>query len=31
MTRPDTPVPRHWRFYFVLIYAVLFVAVALAL
>lgn len=31
MTRPDTPFPRHWKYYIVLKYAVLIGAVALAL
>ena len=31
MKRPDTPFPRHWRYYIVLKYAVLAVAVALTL
>jgi hypothetical protein len=31
MKRPDTPFPRHWRYYIVLKYAVLALAVALAL
>ena len=31
MKRPDTPFPRHWRYYIVLKYTVLAVAVALVL
>jgi hypothetical protein len=31
MKRPETPFPRHWRYYIVLKYAVLALAVALAL
>jgi hypothetical protein len=31
MKRPDTPFPRHWRYYIVLKYAVLVLAVALVL
>jgi hypothetical protein len=31
MTKPDTPFPRHWKYYIVLKYAVLIVAVLLAL
>jgi hypothetical protein len=31
MKRPGTPFPRHWRYYIVLKYAVLAVAVALVL
>ena len=31
MKRPDTPFPRHWRYYIVLKYVVLAAAVALAL
>jgi hypothetical protein len=31
MKKPDTPFPRHWTYYIVLKYAVLFVAVLLAL
>jgi hypothetical protein len=31
MKRPDTPFPRHWRYYIVLKYAVLAGAVVLAL
>ena len=31
MKRPDTPFPRHWRYYIALKYAVLAVAIALAL
>jgi hypothetical protein len=31
MTRPDTPFPRHWRYYIVIKYAVLVLAVALVL
>jgi hypothetical protein len=31
MKRPDTPFPRHWRYYIVLKYAVLAAAVLLAL
>jgi len=31
MKRPDTPFPRHWRYYIVLKYAVLIAAVVLAL
>ena len=31
MTRPETPFPRHWRYYIILKYAVLIAAVALAL
>ena len=31
MTRPDTPFPRHWRYYIVLKYLLLAAAVALAL
>jgi hypothetical protein len=31
MTRPDTPFPRHWRYYIALKYLVLAAAVALAL
>jgi hypothetical protein len=31
MKRPDTPFPRHWRYYIVLKYAVLAAAMLLAL
>jgi hypothetical protein len=31
MTRPDTPFPRHWKYYIALKYAVLAAAVLLAL
>lgn len=31
MTRPDTPFPRHWRYYIALKYAVLAAAMLLAL
>jgi hypothetical protein len=31
MKRPDTPFPRHWRYYIILKYVVLAAAVALAL
>jgi hypothetical protein len=31
MRPPETPFPRHWRYYIVLKYAVIIVAVALAL
>jgi hypothetical protein len=31
MKRPDTPFPRHWRYYIVLKYALLAAAVLLAL
>jgi hypothetical protein len=31
MKRPDTPFPRHWRYYIVLKYAILAAAVVLAL
>ena len=31
MSRPDTPVPRHWLYYMVLKYAVIAAAVLLAL
>jgi hypothetical protein len=31
MKRPDTPFPRHWRYYIILKYAVLVLAVALVL
>ena len=31
MKRPDTPFPRHWRYYIVLKYAVLAAAVLIAL
>ena len=31
MTKPDTPVPRHWLYYIVLKYGVLAVAVMVAL
>jgi hypothetical protein len=31
MKRPDTPFPRHWRYYIVLKYAVLVLAIALVL
>ena len=31
MKRPDTPFPRHWRYYIVLKYVVLAAAAALAL
>ena len=31
MKRPDTPFPRHWRYYIVLKYVVLAAAIALAL
>ena len=31
LTKPDTPFPRHWKYYIVLKYAVLTVAVLLAL
>ena len=31
MKRPETPFPRHWRYYIVLKYAVLALAVALVL
>jgi hypothetical protein len=31
MKRPDTPFPRHWRYYIVLKYVVLAVALLLAL
>jgi hypothetical protein len=31
MKRPDTPFPRHWRYYIVLKYAVLAAALLLAL
>lgn len=31
MTKPDTPFPRHWRYYIVLKWAVIAVAVVIAL
>ena len=31
MKRPDTPFPRHWRYYIALKYAVLFASVVLVL
>jgi hypothetical protein len=31
MTKPDTPFPRHWRYYIVLKWAVIAVAAAIAL
>jgi hypothetical protein len=31
MTRPDTPFPKHWRYYIVIKWAVIAVAVVLAL
>jgi hypothetical protein len=31
MTRPDTPFPKHWRYYIVLKWAVIAVAIVLAL
>lgn len=31
MTRPDTPFPRHWRYYIVIKWAVIVAAVVLAL
>jgi hypothetical protein len=31
MTRPDTPFPRHWRYYIVLKFVVIGAALALAL
>ncbi len=31
MSRPDTPFPKHWRYYIVLKWAVIAVAVVLAL
>ena len=31
MTKPDTPFPRHWKYYIVLKYAILIAAVLLAL
>ena len=31
MTKPDTPFPRHWLYYIVLKYAVIAIAVLLAL
>jgi hypothetical protein len=31
MTKPDTPFPKHWKYYIVLKYAVLAAAVLLAL
>jgi hypothetical protein len=31
MSRPDTPFPKHWRYYVVLKWAVIAVAIALAL
>ncbi len=31
MTKPDTPFPRHWKYYIVLKYAVLIAAALLAL
>jgi hypothetical protein len=31
MTRPDTPFPRHWRYYIVLKWAVIAAAIVLAL
>jgi hypothetical protein len=31
MKRPDTPFPHHWRYYIVLKYAVLVLAIALVL
>ena len=31
MTRPDTPFPKHWRYYIVLKWAVIAVAVVIAL
>jgi hypothetical protein len=31
MTKPDTPFPRHWRYYIVLKWAVIAIAVVIAL
>jgi hypothetical protein len=31
MTRPDTPFPRHWRYYIVLKYVVIALAIAIVL
>ncbi len=31
MTKPDTPFPRHWRYYIVLKWAVIAVAIVIAL
>jgi len=31
MTKPDTPFPKHWRYYIVLKWAVIAVAIVLAL